>query len=271
MISREIHGDVTRIQMSSRRSRAVGYSVSAFLVRGVLVDSGFPTVGQELCRLLDHLRPDGVMVTHEHEDHAGNAGPLVRRGLPLTASSATIAALRRGPAVGWYRQLVWGRMRRLSEDPSVGVNAGLELVPAPGHSADHHVVWDPQERTLFSGDLFLGVKVRVAHRHEDPRQLARSVRAAAALAPTRMFDAHRGLIPEPIDALVAKADWIEERIQEVERRGAEGWSDRAIARSVLGAEDFTYYVSRGDLSRINWVRSVLATALSDPSEARERR
>ncbi|MDQ6635216.1 MAG: MBL fold metallo-hydrolase [Gemmatimonadota bacterium] len=260
MISLEIHGDVTRIQMSSRRSRAVGYSASAFLVRGMLVDSGFPAIGDELASLLDRLRPSGAMITHQHEDHAGNTELLTRRRLPVTASPQTISALRRGPRAGWYRQAVWGRMRRLSADPIAGSTAGLELLPAPGHSADHHVVWDPERGTLFSGDLFLGVRVRVAHRHEDPRELARSVRAAAALDPSRMFDAHRGLVATPAPALRAKADWIEERIRDVERRAAEGWSDRAIARAVLGAEDFTYYVSRGDLSRINWVRSVRATA-----------
>jgi hypothetical protein len=117
-------------------------------------------------------------------------------------------------------------------------------------------VWDAERETLFAGDLFLGVKVRVAHPGEDLRLLARSVRAAAALHPTRMFDAHRGLVPNPVDALLAKANWLDETIGTIERYHTCGWSDRAIARRVLGREDAAYYVSHGAMSKRNFVRAV---------------
>ncbi|MFN8580568.1 MAG: MBL fold metallo-hydrolase [Gemmatimonadaceae bacterium] len=68
----------------------------------------------------------------------------------------------------------------------------LELRSAPGHSPDHHVVWDASTGTLFSADLFIGVRVRVAHSYENPRQIVTSLRTAgASRAPDRMFDAHR--------------------------------------------------------------------------------
>jgi hypothetical protein len=118
------------------------------------------------------------------------------------------------------------------------------------------VVWDAERETLFAGDLFLGVKVRALHRHEDPRLTARSVRAAAALAPKCMFDSHRGLVPDPVAALLAKADWIDSTIAAIERRLTAGWSDRAITRTVLGREDAVYYVSNGAMSKINFVRAV---------------
>ena len=44
--------------------------------------------------------------------------------------------------------------------------------------------WDAERETVFGGDLFLGVRVRVAHPGEDPRQLARSVRADEPLVDT---------------------------------------------------------------------------------------
>lgn len=134
----------------------------------------------------------------------------------------------------------------------------LRLVPTPGHAPDHHIVWDAERETIFGGDLFLGVKVRAAHHDERPRQLARSLRATAALRPRRYFDAHRGPVRDPVAALVAKADWLEQTIAAIERRIAQGWSDRAIARDVLGREDLAYYVSRGAMSRITFVAQVRA-------------
>jgi hypothetical protein len=104
------------------------------------------------------------------------------------------------------------------------------------------------------------VKVRVARPMEEPRALALSARRAAALQPKRVLDSHRGLVPNGVDALLAKASWLEEMIGRIDERIARGWSDRAITRALLGREDVVYAVSRGDLSRVNFVRAVRATA-----------
>jgi ribonuclease/clavin/mitogillin len=259
MITREAHGDVTRFLLTWPRSRAVGYSVSVYLTRGLLVDVGFPGVARDVDRLVDEHRPAGAIITHFHEDHAGNAELLAARGVPIVASSETLRLLRELPPVPAYRRLVWGTPRPLSSNASPFESAGLALLHLPGHSADHHVVWDAEHRTLFSGDLFLGVKVRVAHPHENPRVLAASARAAAALEPLRMFDAHRGLVANPTSALQAKARWLEDIIGRIDEKIAAGWSDRAIARELLGREEYTHYVSRGEMSRINLVRAVRHT------------
>lgn len=256
MLRIEVHGDVTRICMSTRAGRSLGYTASAYLVRGVLVDTGFPAVARQMAALLRSERPAGALITHWHEDHAGNVGLLAATGVPLALSDATLARLRDMPDIGWYRRVVWGtvspfraRFQRFEPDT-------LRLVPTPGHSDDHHVVWDAERETLFSGDLFLGVKVRLAHPGENPRELARSVRAAAALHPNRMFDAHRGLVPRPVEALLAKAQWLDNTIGEIERRIDAGWNDRAIVQDVLGREQLTSVVSRGKMSKENLVRAV---------------
>jgi glyoxylase-like metal-dependent hydrolase (beta-lactamase superfamily II) len=256
MLEVETFGDVARVLMSSRRSRMVGYSVSAYLVHGMLVDAGFPGVAREFGAYLHSVRPRGVLLTHFHEDHAGNAELVAARGIPIAAAPATVAALRAAEQIGLYRRLIWGEVVPLRSSIVPLESGSLTLVHTPGHSHDHHVVWDPESETLFAGDLFLGVKVRVAHPAEDPRLIVRSVRAAAALGPRRMFDAHRGLVHDPIGALNAKADWLEETIAAIERRIDQGWPDRAIARDLLGREELPHYISRGGLSRINLVRAV---------------
>jgi glyoxylase-like metal-dependent hydrolase (beta-lactamase superfamily II) len=253
--------DVELIRLQSWRSSAVGYSVFVFLVRDQLIDTGFPGARDTVARLIDERRPRGVIVTHQHEDHAGNVELVARRGIPVAMAPVTESALRAGEtSVGFYRRACWGTMGTLRAALEAHQPAGLELVPTPGHSPDHHVVWDAEREMLFSGDLFLGVKVRVARPMEDPRALAQSARRAAALRPRQLFDAHRGLVPNGAGALMAKAAWLDETIGQIDRRIAQGWSDRAITRSVLGREDLVYAISRGDLSRVNFVRAVRATA-----------
>jgi glyoxylase-like metal-dependent hydrolase (beta-lactamase superfamily II) len=150
----------------------------------------------------------------------------------------------------------WGRPPALAAAITAFDPSPLECIHTPGHSTDHQIVWDPETRTLFSGDLWLGVRARVLHATEDPYVLLESLRRASALRPARMFDAHRGFVDRPTEALSAKIRWLGDTLGEVQRRVTEGWSDRAIVRRVLGGEEVAAVVSAGDYSRRNLVRAV---------------
>src|SRR5206468_13020577 len=144
-----------------------------------------------------------------HEDHAGNA-PTFAAWLPMWMHALTEQKLRERPRVKLYRHYTWGRPPALSATLTPFDLSPFRLVHTPGHSADHHVVFDPRTATLFSGDLWLGVKVRVMGRHENPYEIINSLTQVIALAPKRMFDAHRGLVDQPIAALEAKRAWLQD-------------------------------------------------------------
>src|SRR5436190_22810189 len=103
------HDDVQRVRMWTRRSAAVGYDVSAYLVHGILVDTGFRHVATALAGALRELRPRGVIVTHWHEDHAGNASTLAASHMPMWMDPHTEHKLRERQQVKLYRHVVWGR------------------------------------------------------------------------------------------------------------------------------------------------------------------
>jgi glyoxylase-like metal-dependent hydrolase (beta-lactamase superfamily II) len=252
----ERYDDVTRLRMSSVGSRAVGMDVSAYVVRGIMVDCGFHRVRSELLAALESLGVRGVIVTHWHEDHAGNVPLLAARGMPIVMRDDTDATLRARPDIQLYRRVVWGHPPVL-QLPIEKFNTGSLIgVHAPGHSTDHQIVWDADTRTIFSGDLWLGVRARILHASEDPYQIVQSLRVARELNPARMFDAHRGPVDNPVDAITAKIDWLSETIGVIESRIAAGDDDRAIVREVLGGEENAAIVSRGDYSRRNLVKAV---------------
>jgi endoribonuclease LACTB2 len=246
---------VSRIRLWTRRSSAVGYDVSAYLVRGVLVDTGFRHVADELDKTVLALRPRGVVVTHWHEDHAGNAPSLAER-LPMWMPEYTEAKLRERQQVKLYRHFTWGRPNALRGALRAFDPAPLLVIPTPGHSPDHHVVFDPESRTLFSADLWLGVRVRIMGASENPYQIIESLTRTIELDPVRMFDAHRGLVENPVEALKAKCHWLQETVATIERRLDAGDSETAILKHVLGGEERTALVSQGEYSRRNLVRSV---------------
>lgn len=257
VIERAHFDDVLAIKLSWWRSRVIGYSVHAYLVRGVLVDSGFPAAHRAIRRLVREMTPRGAMITHQHEDHAGNVELLASMSVPLAIGAGTARAISQPQHIGLYRKAAWTAMPPLRSAWRAFDDPALELVSTPGHSPDHHAVWDHHTDTLFAGDAFLGVKVRVAHTYEDPRAHVRSLRAMIERRPARMFCGHRGLVPDPCGALRAKANWMTETIGTIETLHASGVAISEIRQRVLGQRGFTHLVSAGDYSPDNIVHAVI--------------
>lgn len=249
-------GDVTRWRMSSVAGRAARITVSVYVYRGVMIDTGFQRARRSFADALSSAAIRGVVVTHWHEDHAGNAPLLADRGIPLLLTAETEATLRARPSVQLYRRLIWGRPPWLRGDVTPFASEEFECIHTPGHSDDHHVVWFPDSRTLFSGDLWLGVRSRVFHSTEDPYRIVDSLRRIAALDPARMFDAHRGLVTDPAAALSARADWLSRTMDDIAQQIAAGRSDDEILRATLGGEEMAGVISRGEYSRRNLVAAV---------------
>lgn len=265
LLLEEPEAGVLRLRLRSWQGQLVGYEVSAYLLRGVLVDTGFAHARRSLAAAVAELRPRGAIVTHWHEDHAGNAEALAALGVPLRMHADCEATLRERPAIGAYRHVVWGRSTRLVSSLAEFDPAPLQVLALPGHTGDHLAVWDAERGILVSGDLFLGVKVRVAHRHESPRRLLASLRAAEALAPRLLLDAHRGPVRNATSALRAKIQWLDATIDAIAERAARGEQPRTIARRVLGRESWVGYVSAGEYSARAFVMAVIDEASSAPT------
>lgn len=257
MIEIQRFDDVERIRLASWGSRLSGMDVSAYLIHGVLVDCGFPHARETLGRFLSERPIIGAMLTHYHEDHAGNAELLASRGTPLVMHDATLDRLRDPESIRLYRRVVWGTPPPLTSALRGFVTElPLEFVHTPGHSPDHQIVWDSARATVFSGDLWLGVRATVMHESEDPYRIVESLRAVLALRPERMFDAHRGPVRDPIGALTAKIGYLDDTIASIAAKQAAGWSDRAILRHVLGGDEPVAIASGGEYSRLSFVRAV---------------
>ncbi|MDQ6612038.1 MAG: MBL fold metallo-hydrolase [Gemmatimonadota bacterium] len=259
MIQRTQLGDVTDFQLSWIPSRLAGYSVHMYAVRGVLIDCGFRGVAREVASVIKVARPRGAFLTHHHEDHAGNVELLGCAGVPVAADDATLAIVRQPQHIGLYRHIVWRSMLPLASKIVPFSDASLSLVPAPGHCDNHCCVWDDETGTLFSGDLYLGTKVQIAHRNENPRALVNSLRTMIVRQPARVFCAHRGLLRDGLTMLAAKADWLSEIIARADRCIDAGWNDAQIRKQLFGARGFADYFSAGDYASDNLVSAIRAS------------
>lgn len=141
-----------------------------------LVDCGHPVERRLLLRALSRLglspgRLAGVLLTHRHSDHAGNAAFLAQRHqVPVHALGADAAILRgdaprprmpRGDSGVFAAMLTEFENRAPARCPTTrdladGQHiAGLEVLAMPGHTEGSAFFWHAPSQSLFSGDMIL--------------------------------------------------------------------------------------------------------------------
>ena len=165
--------------MSSLRLVDVGHLghdrvIAAYLVDGCLVDPGPASALEGLLAGLGDERPERLLLTHIHLDHAGAAGTLVRRwpdlevwvherGAPHIADpSKLVASATR--LYGDDMDRLWGEIVPVPrENLRVLGSAEEEIGPwrvayTPGHASHHVSYLHTPSATLFAGDV-AGVRI----------------------------------------------------------------------------------------------------------------
>jgi glyoxylase-like metal-dependent hydrolase (beta-lactamase superfamily II) len=257
------NGPVNLIHMTSRFLGLTLYKVHAFFVDGLLIDTGFTLGRNQLLKLLDTLHPDIVVNTHYHEDHTGNNFWIRKKyGLLPMAHHKTFSYLQ-DPSqwLPWYRRFVWGcpHPSEMGELDSKIKTQKFEfmIIPTPGHSDDHLCFFEPNERWLFSGDLFISEQVKYLREEEDIGALVNSLNRVVALRPKKMFCSFSGFIDQAEEAIHRKIDYFEYLKSGVEKGVQEGLSPREIQRRLLGREDLFSFVSSGHISKQNLIDAFL--------------
>lgn len=225
---------------------AFGEQFCAVWYRGALVDPGSTRMRRSLDR---HLRRgqevSAVTATHAHEEHVGNLEWTAdRTGAPLYLPARIEQALRPAGRIPRSRAAVIGSPPSLTgeveaADEAVPVLDGrLEVLAAPGHSPEHVVLWDAEERVLLVGDSFMGAYFSSPNADVDCRHWIRTLERLLTLDVSVMVEGHghvhtlREDIPD-VPGVVVRADpraaltekleylrWMADRLADAARYGA---------------------------------------------------
>lgn len=264
MIAVERYGPVTAL-CHGRTLPILGrpfMTVRCFAVDGLMVDTGLYAKRKAILDFAREHRVSRCLVTHHHEDHSNNARPLQAAGIPVLATPETASIVRRGFGTHPYQWLVWGFARRSNFEPLPdhieSDHYKLEVVSAPGHCDDQIVLYERNQGWLFSGDAFLGERIRYFRRDEHFDRTLETTRHLAHLDFDQLFCAHRPVATGGRAAMAAKLQHLETLAGETRRLHAQGLPEREIARRLLGrTPPLVRLLTLGDASGENLVRSIL--------------
>lgn len=244
------------------RARLLTYALRVYVYRvdDVLVDTAAYSLRKAFWEYVESRLPRLVLLTHLHEDHCGNAAALAARGVKVLAPAASLAEAGIEPRLPLYRRLIWGRRPAFPAAPlpeRVETDRHtLRVLPAEGHTADHVAFFEEREGWLFTGDFFLTQRPRVVFKDEDLSVTLKSLAALEALPFRTLFDAHEGPLPDGPSLLRSKRESLlalRERVEELRRRGL---SDGAIDRRLFPKKPLITYVSQGEWSSLQMVRTL---------------
>jgi len=137
------------------------------------------------------LSPRAVLLTHGHWDHAGAAGEICRRGIPLCLHRADLPLVRQ-----WSPEALEGEVRFLEEGPLLIPRPGEDplslgrVLFCPGHTPGSvGLYFSP---VLFTGDtLFRGSVGRTDFPGGSAEDLAATLARLRSLPPeTKVYPGH---------------------------------------------------------------------------------
>lgn len=237
----------------------------------VLIDTAFSHVRKDIIRVLEPAPPDVVFLTHYHEDHSGNAAAIKAMfNVPVYGHLLTIQKLEKKYRIFPYQHLMWGAADPVTVMPfdDKWEGGGYTLVPvhAPGHSKDHTVYLETRNGWLFSGDLYLGDRIRYFRSDEKIADQIASIKKILLLDFDALFCGHHPHPENGKKSLERKLAFLEDFYGHVAALAKKGMEEKEIMRTLRLTEDrFIYLLCFGNVGMKHMVRSVIRS-LMDPRD-----
>lgn len=262
------YGPVTRFDLARTIAGRGRYWTTAYLVGGLMIDTGCAHTAPELLRALAGTSITRIANTHTHEDHIGANASLQRQqpGLQILAHPLALPVLsdpRHAQPLQLYRKVFWGWPESSHGSPlSDGEVIEMDLyrfqvIYTPGHSPDHLCLYAPDQGWLFTGDLFVGGHDRALRAGYDIWQIIASLKEVARLPLTTLFPGSARVRHNPVEALEKKIAYLEALGRQVLALRQRGSTVSQIVRQLCGGPMLVELFTLGHFSRRHLVLSYL--------------
>ena len=262
MLECKTHGEVMQIRLGRYEGFPTGTWVNAFLVDGLLVDTGPAHTAQELTDFLKDKPLKKAVNTHFHEDHI-SANKFLQDAykIDIFAPALSIDKIARPATLYPYQEDVWGypvpsTVRPLG-DYIETEHYRFDVIPTPGHERDHVCLFERTNGWLFTGDLYLTTAPVVCRPNDDMPLILDDLRKIRSLNPRTIFPAPTHVVSaacEKLDRLIAYLQELEERIAGLHRQGLDV---AQVKQEIFPVDGFITEATQQQFSSLNMVKSFL--------------
>lgn len=238
-----------------------------YRIGDTLIDTGPSNQWSTIKRVLKPLSIKTLLLTHHHEDHSGNANRISKlKKLVPYAPALGQEKLAKGYATPILQKLIWGSPLKVSTQTlpdKLNINGATDseteviAVHTPGHAKDLTCLFLPQQKYLFSGDMYISKSLKYLRADEDLAQLMDSLRKLIALNFEILFCPHNGIVEQGKQALEGKLSNLVKLCQQTQVLAEKGLSEDEIVIELLGPEDWLTKMSKGNISKGNLIRQAL--------------
>lgn len=268
MITQTDYGEVTQFIMGKEINGKVLYSMTVYYVNGLLIDTGPYSVKAEAKNLFQNLPIEKVVNTHHHEDHIGNNFYFQEKGIPIFAHELAVPLINEPSQ--WtsrllnYQKLVWGTPPASNcsalGDSIESQKYRFKVIHTPGHSPDHISLLEEKNGWLFTGDMFLGEKVKLLRRDENVHVSIASLTKLLDYEFDTMFCCSGRVFDHAKQRIDDKLSWWNDLHQQTLQMRDQGYDATVIRDKLLGDENIFAQSTEGDISKLNLIHSFLSSS-----------
>lgn len=256
--------EIIQIRMSRELGGKPRYWVAAYLVDGLLIDTGCKHTADELLKFLEDQSVKLVVNTHYHEDHIG-ANHLLKQNsdIEIFAHRESVPLINHVPKLYPYQEMVWGYPEPTEvdclSDKLKTDRLHFEVVETPGHCSGHIALVEPEKGWCFSGDLFVSERPPVVRPEENITEIIRSMKKLIDLKTDRLilFTSIGNVVQDGRRALQSCIDYFRDLSQRAKQLDKKGLSIEAIRDRLFERESHLARLTDGQFSSENLVRAVL--------------
>jgi glyoxylase-like metal-dependent hydrolase (beta-lactamase superfamily II) len=246
-----------------RVNQGINTQFIVYRLGDTLIDAGPSNQWNYLQEFLTQGPVRQLLLTHHHEDHSGNAQRIAEMFSILPkAPKLGQEKLANGYKTPLLQKMVWGsplpvKTEALSTQESLSDGSKVIPVHTPGHAKDLTVFFLPEQKYLFSGDLYISRKLKMLRIDENLQQLVESLKKVLKLDFQTVFCPHAGVIEDGKDALQDKLDYILELCKSAQDMKEKGADIETITSVLLGKEMLTSRLTRGNFCKRNLIEQAV--------------
>ncbi len=257
-------GEVVQLMMGREMEGTVLYWTAAYLVDGLLIDTGCAYTVEELGGFLEKQEVELVVNSHHHEDHIGaNAFIKQQLGLEIYAHPLAIPLIKNGFPLLEYQEMVWGYPELTEVQPLPETirtkHYSFEVIETPGHSLDHIVLFEREKGWCFSGDLFVSENLKVLRADEDINGIIASLEKLMALPAEELtlYTSLGRVVPDGKRAMASFLEYLRDLRQKVAGLAGESLTAPEIRDHIFGRETQMAPLTGGHFSVLNLVEQLM--------------